>query len=74
MSEVKNILFHLQDSQDCDCEYLHLSLVSLDLDNGPQEHIELHRVLIEVPILDYGLDLLEHHSDDDELGLPALID
>ena len=52
--------------------YLSLSHMSLDLDNGPQECIELHYILIEVPIFDYGLDSLECHQDDDEL--PALID
>ena len=48
----------------------------MSLDNGLQERIELHRVLIEVPTSDYELEL-DHYldaCDDTELELPALID
>jgi len=54
--------------------YISLSSTSLDLDTGPQERIELHRMLIEPPIFDDGLDLLDHHPDPCDDELPGLID
>ena len=54
----------------------YVSLSSMFLDNGLQERIELHRMLIEVPTSEYELEL-DHHldaCDDSDLELPALID
>jgi len=54
----------------------YVSLSRMSLDNSLQERINLHRVLIEVPAVEYELGL-DHHldaCDDTELELPSLID